>query len=130
MSDTAVVRCQCLDPECGLDAFHETDIGVDQTNSRFGNVSLFDCRACGSRWLHYAVGDAAWTQSRRWFRGPISVKHSRLVTPENATQILASLAWYFYGGRDFESEGRQGCGPVLADLDRGDCAAETIERIV
>jgi hypothetical protein len=129
MSDTADLRCKCLDPECRSHSFHDTDIGVDQTNSRFGNVSLFDCRNCGSRWLHYAVGDEAWAQSSRWYRGLISVKQSRSVTPENAREILASLSWYFYGGRDFETDGRQGCGPVSADLERGDGVAETFHGV-
>jgi hypothetical protein len=117
MSDTTRMQCKCLDSECVSDAFHETDIGVDQTPRGLANVSLFDCRFCGHRWLHFALGHEAWEQSNRWYRGPLSVHHSRLVTSENALALLASLPWYFYGGTDFDTNGQQGCGPILFELE-------------
>ena len=117
MSDMNSLRCKCLDPQCGCDAFHETDIGVHETEIGVGNVSLFDCRFCGHRWLHYVIGDEAWKQSSRWYRGPISMERSKSVTPETATEIFSNLPWYFYGGHDFDTNGTLGDGPIPLELD-------------
>ena len=116
MCDTTELRCQCLDPQCGVDAFHETDIGADSTAGRFSNVSLYDCRFCGSRWLYCSIADEVFSRPNRWYRGPISVKQSRSVIPEDAAEILAILPWYFYGGADFDTNGLKGSGPVSIHL--------------
>jgi hypothetical protein len=115
MCDTTELRCQCLAPQCGVDAFHETDIGADTTAERFSNISLFDCRFCGSRWLYCSVAEDVFSRPNRWYRGPISVTQSRSVIPEDAAEILAGLSWYFYGGIDFDTNGREGSGPVSFD---------------
>lgn len=129
MSNSAHQRCECLVPDCDANVFHETDIGVDVTNSGFSNVSLFDCRYCGSRWLHYAIGDGVWSQSARWYRGPISFRQSRLVTAENAAHVLASLSWYFYGGCNLEVNARRGCGPIVIDRTCDVNVVESIEGV-
>ena len=112
MCDTTELRCQCLDPQCGVEAFHETDMGVDSTAGRFSNVSLFDCRSCGSRWLYWSVADEVFSRPSRWYRGPISVTQSRSVIAESAAEILASMSWYFYGGADLDSNGMVGAGAI------------------
>lgn len=127
MSHTVPARCECLAPDCSPYTFHETDIGVDLNGSVMANVSLFDCCHCGSRWLHYSIGDEAWSQSIRWYRGPISFKLSKLVTSQNASQILGSLAWYYYGGRDFDMDVLRGWGPIPTIGERGDRTAQTFE---
>jgi hypothetical protein len=113
MSDRPGQCCKCMEPDCDRDAFHETDIGVDRFDSQFGNVTLYDCRYCGHRWLHYALAQEAWSQQpSRWYRGRITQIQSRSVTPETAVEFLSNLPWYFYGGTDFSSDGRSGWGPI------------------
>ena len=91
MRDATRVPCRCLDPECASDAFHETD----------------------------AQGKETWTQAKRWYRGPISTYQSKLVTPDNALSLLASLPWYFFGGEDFDSEAMKGSGPIPEETECG-----------
>ncbi len=117
MCDTTELRCQCLDPQCGVEAFHETDVGADSTAACFSNVSLFDCRFCGSRWLYCSIAEEIFSRPNRWYRGPISLKQSRSVTPEYAAEILAILPWYFYGGPDFDTNGLKGSGPASTHLE-------------
>ena len=117
MSDPDNLPCQCHDPRCDLDAFHETDLGADHTKSRFGNVSLFDCRFCGRRWLYYSIGYEFWSQPRRWYRGLITVQKSRSITPENAVEVLSGLSWYLCSGSEDESVARQGSGSIAIELD-------------
>jgi hypothetical protein len=117
MSDANELRCQCLDPECSVDAFHETDIGSDSTAGSFSNVSLFDCRFCGRRWLYCSINEEVFSRPSRWYRGPISVTRSRSIRPEYAAEILASLSWYFHGGSDVETNGQKSSGPVSLDLE-------------
>ena len=117
MCDTTEMQCLCLDPQCGVDAFHETDIGTDSASSRFSNGSFFDCRFCGSRWLYCAVADEMFSRPNRWYRGPISMTQSRTVTSEYAAEILAVLPWYFYCGSDFDTNGQVASGPVSINLE-------------
>ena len=117
MCDVTELRCRCLAPECNVDAFHETDIGADSTSSYFSNVSFFDCRFCGSRWLYCSVAEEVFSRPNRWYRGPISLKQSRTITPEYAAEILAILPWYFCGGSDFDTNGRVASGPVSIDME-------------
>ncbi len=117
MCDTTELRCRCLTPECHVEAFHETDIGGVSTSNHFRNVSLFDCRFCGSRWLFCSVADEIFSRPNRWYRGPISMTQSRTVTPECAAEVLAILPWYFYGGPDFDTNGQVASGPVSIDLE-------------
>ena len=117
MLDTGRLGCACLDPECSLDAFHETDIGSVLAGWQLFNGSLFDCRHCGSRWLHCAKVEQDGATISRWYRGPLLARQLRNVTAENARAILAGLPWYFYGGVEFETAGRQGSGPALLECD-------------
>jgi hypothetical protein len=107
---------RCVDPQCRFDAFNQTDIGVDETNGRFGSVDIYCCKDCGRCWLHYHVEYEAFSRSGRWFRGLITPEQAASVTPENAAALLASLPWYFYGGSYFDTPGKQGSGPVQVDL--------------
>ena len=117
MLDTGRLGCACLDPECSFDAFHETDIGSVLSGWQSFNVSLFDCRHCGSRWMHCAKVEQDDAPIRRWYRGPLSARQLRTVSAENALAILAGLPWYFYGGTEFETAGDQGLGPALLEFD-------------
>jgi len=101
--------------------FHYTDfeseaLGIDETNNRFGEVSIETCRACGSKWLRYFVEYEAFTASGRWYKGLLPREKVDSVTPESAVEILSSLPWHFYGGSYFETTGRRGTGPISVDL--------------
>ena len=116
MTDTTNQPCRCLDPQCRFDAFDRIEIGVDETNGRFGSVELYRCKACERCWLRYHVEYESFSRSGRWFRGLITTEQATSVTPENAAALLASLPWHFYGGSYFDTPGKQGSGPVAVDL--------------
>lgn len=101
--------------------FRHTDldselIGVDETNGRFGEVSVETCKTCGAKWLRYFVEYEAFTASGRWYRGLVSQETLSSLTPEGAVDALSGLPWHFYGGSYFETTGRKGVGAISVDL--------------
>ena len=52
----------------------------------------------------------------RWYRGVISDKAAKMVTPENAVEILEGLEWHIFGGSYFETTGQKGKGRIWVDL--------------
>lgn len=91
-------------------------LGIDDTNGRFGEVSVETCKACGRKWLHYLVEYEALSNSGRWYRGLVTAEMLRGLKPESAVALLESLPWHFYGGSYFQTTGRKGSGRVWVDL--------------
>jgi hypothetical protein len=91
-------------------------LGVDKTNGRFGEVSVETCKACGQMWLRYFVEYEFFSESGRWYRGPVTHAMVESLRPEQAPELLANLPSYFYGGSYFRTPGREGRGPVIVDL--------------
>ncbi len=91
-------------------------LGVDMTKGRHGEVSVETCKACGQMWLRYFVEYEFFSESGRWYRGPVTPKMVASLRPEQAPELLASLPWHFYGGSYFRSQGRKRAGPVILDL--------------
>lgn len=109
-------ECRCTTPPFHYLDYDTVSLGVDMTNSRYGEVTVETCRACGSKWLRYFVEYEAFSQSGRWFRGPVTHEMLESLTPERAPELLESLPWYFYGGSYFRTLGRRGSGPFSIDL--------------
>lgn len=108
--------CRCMTPPFRHRDFDSEVIGVDETNLRFGEVSVETCKACGSTWLCYFVEYEAFTESGRWFRGLVSPAEIQSLTPERAVAVLQGLAWHFRGGGYFRSTGQRDAGPLAVDL--------------
>lgn len=89
---------------------------MDESQGRFGEVSVETCRACGRHWLRYFLEYEAFSKSGRWYRGLISEDVAHTVTPSSAVAILENLDWYFYGGSYFDTAGKKGSGPLAVDL--------------
>jgi len=96
-------ECKCLSTHFQDVEFTRTDIGIDSTDDRYGEVSFHRCNGCDRVWLHYLVEYEAFTRSGRWFRGLIDDSDMATVTPENAVSILDRLEWHFCGGSFFGS---------------------------
>jgi hypothetical protein len=92
--------------------FETASLGVDETNGRYGEVTVETCKACGSMWLRYFVEYEFFSESGRWYRGPVTAEIVESLKPEQAPALLSSLPWYFYGGSYFRTLGRKGSGPV------------------
>jgi hypothetical protein len=108
--------CICMKPPFHHADFDSTEIGVDKTHGRFGQVSIETCKRCQRKWLHYLVEYEAFSRSGRWYRGLLSDELAKSVTPETAVEILEDQDWYFYGGSYFQTQGRMGSGRMRVDL--------------
>ena len=111
-----MAECRCMTPPFNYTDYASEPLGIDETNGRFGEVSVQTCKACGRKWLHYFVEYEAFSKSGRWYRGLVSAEALRSLTPESAVALLESLPWYFYGGSYFQTIGRKGSGRVWVDL--------------
>jgi hypothetical protein len=111
-----MAECRCMAPPFSFQDYDTEFLGVDETNGRFGEVSVETCKACGATWLRYFVEYEAFPRSGRWYRGLVSPDVLQALTPDQAPGVLARLPWYFYGGNYFETTGRKGSGPVFVDL--------------
>ena len=107
--------CACLERGPPGGRFDETFVGVDETNGRFGEVSIRTCRDCGRRWLHYHVEYEAFSRSGRWYSGLLPDAFEGNIRPGEAVPLMAALPWHVYGGSFFGHAGRRGTGRIEVD---------------
>ena len=81
-------------------------VGVDETNGRFGEANIWQCKSCGQHWLHYLVEYESFTKSGRYFMGLITPETAETLSPDQAIDYLNQLDWHLYGGSYFD--GRTG----------------------
>ena len=110
-----MAECKCMEPT-NLGDFDTVSVGTDETHSRFGEVSIWTCKRCGSKWLYYFVEYEAFTASGRWYRGLVSEEVVSTVTPETAVEVLEGLEWRISGRSYFKSTGTKGAGSVFVNL--------------
>jgi hypothetical protein len=110
--EAGATGCECH--EDGPSQFDTTDLGMDETDNRYGDVELHVCRQCGAHWLRYFVEYEAFSRSGRWYYGLLPNVLALPLTAENAVPILNRLPWYLYGGSYFNLSppGRRGSGNV------------------
>ncbi|MCX7044792.1 MAG: hypothetical protein NTX50_04790 [Candidatus Sumerlaeota bacterium] len=101
--------CRCMTPPFSFLDFDSFDLGVDETNGRFADVTVNRCKVCGRYWLKYLVEYEAFSESGRWFRGMIEEAEvtGGSLTPETALQRIAGMEWFFYGGSYYRTTGRK-----------------------
>lgn len=87
--------------EHGCAPLETVQIGIDETEGRFADVTVERCGSCGRVWLRYFVEYEAFSQSGRWARGEITEQQAREVTPQTARKMLEGLASYVRGGSCF-----------------------------
>lgn len=108
-------HCKCHNPPILYSDYTEHYIGTDETNGRFGKVTIEKCNYCNSFWLHYFVEYEHRSQSGRWYRGLITEKDLKSITPENSIDYLKSIDWHLYGGSYFQTTGKRGSGGIFVD---------------
>ena len=106
------IKCECFSPDAKFFLFDKYYIGVDETNGRFGDVSIYCCKKCSRLWLHYLVEFEAYSKSGRWYRGLIKSKDKKKIKSNNAIKYLEKLKWYLYGG-DYYSISGKASGKIL-----------------
>ena len=90
--------CGCLESPIGR-GMHVKELGMD---SRFAEVSVFQCRDCGRHWLRYFYEVEAFTRSGRWYLGCVTPEQFDGLTVENAKGVMEALDWYLYGGSYYD----------------------------
>ncbi len=108
-------NCRCMTPPFDYRDYDRRDIGIDDSNGRFGEVAIETCKSCGSRWLRYFVEYEHIPRSGRWYRGLISAQIAGVVTPANAVEVLRELPWRYAGGSHFDSTGFRSTGAIELD---------------
>jgi len=108
-------ECRCMTPPFWYTDYDSRPLGVDETKGRCGEVTLETCKACGQMWLRYFVEYESFSESGRWYRGPVTPEMVESLRPEQAPELLAGLPWRFSGGSYFRSQGRRGSGPLFLD---------------
>ncbi|MBZ0282684.1 MAG: hypothetical protein K8L97_18225 [Anaerolineae bacterium] len=97
--------CPCLEESQQHTHYqHIRSLGVDETNGRFGDVELWQCKSCGRYWLRYLVEYEHLTASGRYFMGLITLEGVDNLPPEKTIPYLESLDWHFYGGSYFDGK--------------------------
>lgn len=108
--------CECQNPKANYLVFDSEQIGIDDKNGRYGEVSIKTCKKCRSKWLHYFVEYESFSRSGRWFRGEIAKDIVSKITAENAEEYLNKMDSCFAGGSYFESNGFKNNGAIRLDL--------------
>ena len=112
-----MAECQCMTPPFDFRDYDTESLGVDETNGRFGEVTVETCKVCGARWLQYFVEYEAFSGSGRSYRGLVSSDMLSGLIPSQVPAMLAGLPWFFYGGSYFKTTVMtKGSGPVFVDL--------------
>jgi hypothetical protein len=97
--------CPCLESPQPHNHYHHVHyIGTDETNGRYGEVELWQCKQCQRYWLHYAVTYEHLTASGRYFMGLIMLEQAEALWPDQAVSFLENLGWYLFGGSYFDGK--------------------------
>lgn len=116
MNKIQKLGCACEKPNPSYTEYRSSELGIDHTNGRYGEVTIQQCKLCQRIWIHYFVEYENFSKSGRWYKGIVSKKDRPQITPENAVEYLESLEWYVYGGSFFENTGEFGQGKLNIDL--------------
>lgn len=113
--------CQCYDQMPAGSSKQE--LGIDETNGRYGEVTVSTCIVCGRRWLFYFAEYEGFTASQRWIRGILPASQGVPFPPQQAVPILNKMKWYFYRF----SQGETQCGRANAPADLASLGGEPVE---
>ena len=99
------MACRCLEPgETNYRDFDASQVGVDPTAGRYGEVTIPRCLGCGQHWLRYFVEYEGFTGSGRFFRAPLDAAAARAVLPRGAVAAIEEVGAHIRGGSYFGAE--------------------------
>lgn len=110
------INCKCEMPPLNYRDYISSELGIDHTKGRYGEVTIEQCRRCKRKWIRYLVEYESFSNSGRWYRGIIDQNDIKKITPENAIEYIENLEWYLYGGSYFSHSGAIGQGKAYVDL--------------
>lgn len=108
-------NCICNKPPFSYLNYDTNELGIDETNGMFAEVSLQTCKHCGTKWLNYFVEIEGFSDNIKWYKAMIDEAHIKSITPETAINYIESCEWYFYGGSYYGSQVSKGSGKIHVD---------------
>ncbi|RYU95723.1 hypothetical protein [Emticicia agri] len=108
-------NCPCKNPPFSYLNYDTVELGIDETNGRFAEVSIQNCKHCQTIWLHYFVEIEGFSGNIKWFKAIIDDTVLDSLTVENALEHIERAAWYFYGGSYYGSGISVGSGKINVD---------------
>ena len=111
-----ISTCECWNSAASYRQFHPAlFVGVDETEGRYADVTLRECKQCDSLWLQYQVEYEGFSRSGRWARRQISHAEADQITPETALQHIEADQ-YACGVLYFDGEPGWRSGPMRWDI--------------
>lgn len=107
--------CICKKPPFSYLNYETVELGIDETNGRFAEVSIQTCKHCHTSWLNYFIEIEGFSGNIKWFKAIIDATASASLTPKNAIEHIEKSVWYFYGGSYFGSGVAIGSGTIHVD---------------
>jgi hypothetical protein len=101
----SIAACECMQPTLWDCERKGIFLGVDMTNSRYGDVWFYQCPICAQNWLFYRVEYPSFTRSGRWFRTIIPTENSEHIKPEHAEALMNASYYRVVGGSFYQSPG-------------------------
>ena len=85
-------ECACEELARGL--AQEREVGRDETEGRFADVTLWRCPTCRRAWVRYQVEYEVFTASGRWAMCLLDPQAEGNVTPETAPEFIDRAPWH------------------------------------
>jgi hypothetical protein len=99
-------KCKCEKPPFSYLDFTTTDLGCDYNGAE---VSIDQCKICGTKWLKYLIEEPHYSNSGRWWR---AILNESSVNAEMAKDYIQSREWCFLGGSFYNTTGKKIDAPI------------------
>ena len=101
-------ECACLEygPRAP-DIIEKRDIGVDDTEGRFADVTLLRCARCRRLWLRHFYEVKGFSRSGRWAEALIDEERALAMMPQRALGFIEAAPWRVVGGSYYGHTGRR-----------------------
>jgi hypothetical protein len=95
--------CPCLDRGPKPPAYiEERNLGVDDTEGRFADVTLVRCALCRRLWLRHFYEIEGFSRSGRWAEALIDDVTAATITPRGALKFIETRPFRVVGGSYYD----------------------------
>lgn len=105
-------NCICHKPPFSYLNYDRVELGIDETNGRFAEVSIQTCKHCQTQWLNYLVETEGFSRSIKWFKAKIATSLLDKITPENSIENIEKADFFFFGGSYYGTGVSIGSGKI------------------